>query len=85
MNVKVVEKGKEKLRIEVDNIFLVNLLNENIWKQRGVRFSAYTRDHPYLSEPQLLVKSKNPKKTILNAADQIIEDVKNLQKQLKKK
>jgi DNA-directed RNA polymerase subunit L len=79
MKINVIENEDEKLRIEMDDLTLVNLLNENIWKQK-IKYSAYSVDHPYLSKPILLVKGKNPKHSMFEAADRIIEDVEELRK-----
>ncbi|MEM7819244.1 MAG: DNA-directed RNA polymerase subunit L [Candidatus Aenigmatarchaeota archaeon] len=81
MKIEVLENEKDKLKIEIhDNLTLVNLINENIWKQKGVDFSAYSQQHPYLSKPVLIVKGKDPKKIVIEAAEQIIEDVKEFRK-----
>ena len=80
MDVKILEENDDLLKVEVDNLTLVNLLNEKIWKQRGVDFAAYKIDHPYLSKPVITVRSKNPKKTLIDAADKIVEDVETLRK-----
>jgi DNA-directed RNA polymerase subunit L len=82
MKVNVLENEKEFMKIEIeDDLTLMNMLNENLWKQKGLDFSAYKKDHPYLSHPVLLVKSKNAKKAVIDAAEQIIEDVKDFRKQ----
>ena len=60
----------------------MNLLNENIWKQRGLDYAAYAIEHPYLSQPVLTVKGKDPKKTLIEAAERIAEDAKELKKKL---
>ncbi len=69
---------------EHQSLTLANLLNENIWKQRGIDFSSYKTEHPYISKPVLLVKSKDPKKSLLDAAEKILEDVEELRKKSKK-
>ena len=80
MKINVIENEDEKLKFEMDtNLTLVNLLNENIWKQK-VDAAAYKKEHPYLSKPVILVRSKNPKKAVLDATEQIIEDVKEFMK-----
>lgn len=81
MEVQVLEEKDDLLKVELDNLTLVNLLNEKIWKQRGT-VSAYNIDHPYLSSPVITVRSKNPKKTLIDAADKITEDVDTLRKKL---
>ena len=82
MKIEVLEDEKDTLKIEIhDNQTLVNLINENLWQQK-VDMAAYKIDHPYLSKPVLIVKSKNPKKSLLDATEQVIEDVKELKKKL---
>ena len=82
MKIDVLEKEKDKLKLEIhDNLTLVNLLNENIWKQK-IKYAAYAVDHPYLSKPVLTVSSTSPKAVIIKAAEQIIEDVKELRKKV---
>jgi len=82
MKVKIIEKSDDKIKVEIDDLTLVNLLNENVWHQKGI--SAYSREHPYLSKPVLMVRGKNPEKMILDAAEEIIKDCKELQNQLKR-
>ena len=84
MKIDIIEKDKDKLKLEIhDNLTLVNLLNENIWKQK-IKYSAYSVEHPYLSKPVLTVKGVSPKRTILNAAEQIIKDVRELRKKVQR-
>ncbi len=82
MEIKVLEDEKETLKLEIhDNTTLVSVINENLWQQK-VNIAAFKVDHPYLSKPVLLVKSKNPKKALLDATEQVVEDVKELRKKL---
>ena len=81
MKIEVLENEKETLKIEVhDNTTLINVINENLWKKKGIDMAAFKVDHPYLSKPILIVKSKNPKKALLDATEQVIDDVKDLRK-----
>jgi DNA-directed RNA polymerase subunit L len=83
MKVEVLENDDNKVKIKMPRgLTMVNLINENIWQQKGIDVSAFATEHPYLSEPVLLVKAKNPKKAILDAIEQIEEDAKDLRKQL---
>ncbi len=82
MKIKVIENEKDKLKVEVDDLTFVNLLNDRIWQQ-NVGWSAYAVDHPYLSKPVLTVKAKNPQKACTDAAEQIIKDVASLKKKIK--
>ena len=80
MKIEIIENEKDKIRIQVPDVSFVNLLNETIWKEK-VDFAAFNIDHPYLSKPVLVVKSKNPKKSIVDAAERVIEDIKDARKQ----
>ncbi len=82
MELRILEENDDMLKVEIDDVTLVNLLNEKVWKQRGIEFSAYKIEHPYLAKPVITVKSKNPKKALIEAADKIIEDVDALRKKL---
>lgn len=82
MKIEVLEDEKDKLKLEIhDNTTLINVINENLWQQK-IDMAAVKVDHPYLSKPVLLVKAKNPKKALLDATEQLIEDVKELGKKL---
>ncbi len=74
------------MKVKIDDLTLVNLLNEAIWKKatKSLDYSAYNKDHPYLSQPVLTVKGKDPKKAVLDAADNIIDNVKKLKSSLEK-
>ncbi|HLD39089.1 MAG TPA: RpoL/Rpb11 RNA polymerase subunit family protein [archaeon] len=81
MKIEVLENEKDTLKIEIhDNTTLVSVINENLWQQKGIDMAAFKVDHPYLSKPILIVKSKNPKKALLDATEQVIDDVKDLRK-----
>lgn len=81
MKVEILENEKDKMKVEIhENTTLVSLINENLWQQKGMDVAAFKVDHPYLSKPVLMIKSRNPKKALLDAAEQIIEDAKDLRK-----
>ena len=83
MNLKVIEQDKEKLKVEIDDLTLVNIIHENLWKTK-IDYSAYVKEHPYLSQPVILVKSKDPKKSLIEAAEKIVEDCDVLKKKIEK-
>lgn len=78
MELKVVEKGPEKLGIEVggESHTLLNLLTEYAWEARAKQ-ASYVLDHPYLSKPELIIKSSDPKKTLSDASQIIIDRAKD--------
>lgn len=84
MKINVIENEKDRLKVELhDNMTFANLLNDFIWNQKGVVYSSAVADHPYLSHPVLAVKGSGPRKLVLDAAQEIIADVKELKSQLK--
>ena len=82
--IEVLKDEKNELRISVkSNLTLINLLNENLWNQTGVKFAGYVKKHPYLGNPEILVKAANPKRVLISALDDILKDTQSLKKQLK--
>jgi DNA-directed RNA polymerase subunit L len=84
MEIKILEKDKNRVKLEVDDLTFVNLLNEKLW-ERKVELSSYTVSHPYLAKPVLLVKSKDPKKALVNTSGKIVTYVRELRKEVEKK
>jgi DNA-directed RNA polymerase subunit L len=74
MELKVIDKKLDKLSVEVvgETHTLLNVLTEYAWEAKALQ-ASYSIQHPYLSHPQLNVKAKNPKKTLSDAA-QIVMD-----------
>ena len=85
MKLTVLEKRGNKLVLEVkgETHTLLNLLRENSWKA-GADQASYLIEHPYLSEPKIIVRSKNPKKTLLDAAQLTITQTKEFEKEFQR-
>ncbi len=85
MKLVALEKGNEKISLEIrgETHTFLNLLRENVWKFRGKQ-ASYMIEHPYLSEPKLTVRAKNPKKILDDAAQMIIDQTKEFEKELKR-
>ena len=85
MKLETVTKGKDMLEVEVDGEThtLLNILRENAWKA-GADQASYFIDHPYLSEPHLSIRAKNPKKVLMDAAELLITDAKTFQREFKR-
>ena len=75
MKLKYLEKRKDKAKIEVKGAThtLLNLLRENAWKA-GASQASYIIEHPYLSDPQIIIKSNKAKKVLNDSAQFIIDD-----------
>jgi DNA-directed RNA polymerase subunit L len=85
MKLKVLEETDGKIRIEVDGEThtLLNVLKGNAWKA-GAEQASYIIRHPLMSQPELIIRAKNPRKVLKEAANMVIEDAKEMQKEAKK-
>jgi len=71
MEIKVREKGKNLLKIEIlgEDHTIANALRKELWNDKDVKVSGYELAHSLVSSPVLVVEtsSKSPK-TVLNDA-----------------
>mgnify|MGYP000421492278 CR=1 FL=1 len=74
MELRLLSKEENKVKIEVigESHTLLNLLRENAWKT-GAKQVSYMIKHPYLSNPEIIIKSGQYKKVLSDAAT-LIED-----------
>lgn len=65
--IKVVEKKKNQLKIEIDSVTIAELLRIFLWEDKSVEIAAWRREHP-TKNPILVVqtKGKSPKKALLD-------------------
>lgn len=77
MKLEVVKSEKDMLSLFVkgEDHTLLNLLKENSWK-RGAKQASYIIKHPYMSEPNLIIRGEKPKKILSDANQMIIDDAK---------
>jgi DNA-directed RNA polymerase subunit L len=85
MELTAIEKGKEKLRVEVrgETHTVLNLIRENAWKV-GARQASYIIQHPYISQPELIISSKNPRKILQDASQRVIDDSRDFSRAFKR-
>ena len=78
------EKEEEdgKLSVKMDDLTLAVLLNDYVWKQRGINFAAFSRKHPDLDRPEVIVRANNPEKKLKKASEKLISDLEDLEKQI---
>ncbi|MEM5777195.1 MAG: DNA-directed RNA polymerase subunit L [Candidatus Aenigmatarchaeota archaeon] len=85
MEVKVLKQEKDSLFVELegDTIGFANLLREELWENKDVDEAASIKEHPYMSEPKVYVKTKgvSPKKVLLDVAKSLQNKVKELEKE----
>lgn len=85
MKLVALERTNEKISLEVrgETHTFLNLLRENVWKAGGKQ-ASYVIEHPYLSEPKLTVRVKNPKKILDKAVQMIIDQTKEFEREFKR-
>jgi len=87
MNIKIIGKGKNKLRIEFEDEghTLLNLLRKALWDQK-VDYSAYEKKHPFLEKPVLVLETtkKDPTNVLKAAARDVANQVKDFRKEFER-
>lgn len=79
MNVKVLEESEDKIKLEVDSLTFVTVLNDALWKQK-IEWAAWAQQHPYMTKPTISVKAKDHKKALIAAAESIKDDAESIKK-----
>lgn len=85
MKLKELRSKKDLLEIEIEGEqhALPNLLRDEAYKT-GANIAAYKIEHPTTSNPILkVISSKEPKKVLLDAAENITKLTKEFQKKFK--
>ncbi len=85
MELNVLEQTENKIVVEVrgEDHTLLNLLREACWTE-GADQATYMIEHPYLSQPKIIVRGKNPKKILINAAQLIIDQIEEFAKEFRR-
>ena len=75
MEIKVVEKTKNRLKIELigKTHTLSNALSKELWNDKDIAIAGYTLSHPMTQKPVLVVEtnSGDPQKALLAAVDRL--------------
>ena len=82
--IKIVKEESDSIVIESEDTTLTNLVSEQLWNVKGVKFAGAFREHPYLKNPNIVVKASDPRKALETAGKKIIEDIKDLKEQARK-
>jgi DNA-directed RNA polymerase subunit L len=88
MKLKIIEDEPKSLIIEFEDAerSIAELIREKLQENPDVEFAAVTKTHFEVGKPRLIVKStKNSKKLVLDAIEEIKEDLKEFKAQLPKK
>jgi len=88
MKLKIINQDEFLLQVEVggESVGFVNLIKEELWKDKYVDEAAYIKEHPYMSEPKVYVKTKKkkPKGALADATKRISVKLKGLKGEFKK-
>lgn len=88
MELKKVKEGKDTLLLEVgkETFTVTNALREELWNDKSVSEAAQIREHPYLSQPKVFVKtsSGSPVAALEKAAGRVSAQAKEFQAEFKK-
>ncbi len=83
MQAKIVKSDKDSLVVELDDLGLAVVLANYVSKVAGVEFATYVKEHPYLANPKIVIKAKNPKQALLKGMEKLRSDLKTLKGKLK--
>jgi DNA-directed RNA polymerase subunit L len=88
MEANIVKEDKDSIEVqlsETDHGFL-NMLKEALWKQSGVEMASFRLEHPEVSKPVFVLKTKGKeaKKVWNSALDSVAEDLDKFGKEIKK-
>jgi DNA-directed RNA polymerase subunit L len=74
MELKVLEKTKSRLKIEVrgESHTLLNLLRRNSWDAKADQ-ASYMIEYPLVLNSKIIIKAGNPKGVLSRAADRVIK------------
>lgn len=78
MDIKVLEKGKNRLVVEVkgEDATLCNAIRKELWNDDKVKVSAYSKEHPSSDSPRIIVETAGR-----DAKDALLDAVKRLKKE----
>ena len=79
------ERKPSKLKLNVlgETHTFLNLITEYSWLAKASQ-ASYIIEHPYLSDPMLIVRSSDPKKTLKDAATIITNKAEEFQSGFKR-
>lgn len=85
MNIKILKDEKQELKVQVDNLTIVEILRIYLNEDPAVKFAAWKREHPS-KPPILLIKTqgKTARKALQDAINKVEKDTEKVLKEFKK-
>jgi DNA-directed RNA polymerase subunit L len=88
MELKKVKEDDRTLLLEVggESFTVTNAIREELWEDKSVSESAQVREHPYLSQPKVFVKTErgSPAAAIEKAAERVSSQAREFREEFKK-
>ena len=86
MDVKYIEDKKDLIVVEFTDAdqTIPNMLRDELWNDKNVDYAAFEQKHPYIANPRLVVKSKDPKKSLKDAISRSLKNIDELKKAFSK-
>lgn len=83
MKVKINKKDKKTIEVEIEGVrhTLPDIIRNELWNDNSVTLAAYERKHPFLGVSKLIIKSKNPKKSLDDAIKRTENTIKKFRKE----
>ncbi len=86
MEVNVIKEDKNTLLAELkgETISFANLIKEELWNDKNVEEAAAIKEHPYMSEPKIFVKTREvkPQKALQESIKRLESKLKELKKEV---
>jgi DNA-directed RNA polymerase subunit L len=88
MELKKLKDADNSILVEVqgETQTVTNALREELWEDKSVTEAAQIKEHPYLAQPKILVKTDkgSPSAALVKASDRIVDKIKSLEEEFKK-
>ncbi len=86
MKAIIKEEKKDMLVVEIEGArhTLPNILREQLWNYKGVEFVGYSKDHPDLGNPVLVIRGEDPKKSLKSAIKDLRSQIKEMRTKVEK-
>lgn len=86
LKVKINKIAKDTIEVEIEGMrhTIPNMLRQELWNDSSVSLAAYEKTHPYLGNPKLIIKGKNPKESLVEAIKRVESEFKKFEKEFSK-
>ena len=88
MEVKVLKNEDKTLILEIqgESVTLTNLVRDELWSDKNISEAAHIKEHPYLSEPKIFVKTSrgSPTLSLKKASKRLMDQLDQFREEFKK-